>query len=277
MKRLIVFSFVLAFWIGMPLLCAEPVPVTTGTVEYNGLIEPHLVVELGSEVPGVLEAVNVDRGNVVSAGQVVARLRSGVEKATLALARARADMESNIKAKKAALEYARRNSKRISDLYEVNALPMQKWDEVDTQRILAETELAAALDQKRLHELEFHQADEAVKRKTITSPISGVIMERYLAKGEYVEDKPILKIAQIDPLNVEVILPVSAYGSVQVGMSGTVKPEPPVGGAYEAEVTIVDKVIDAASGTFGVRLEIPNPGFELPPGLKCRVEFHETS
>jgi len=34
-------------------------------------------------------------------------------------------------------------------------------------------------------------------------------------------------------------------------------------------------VIDAASGTFGVRMELPNPKFRLPAGLKCRVAFHK--
>jgi multidrug efflux pump subunit AcrA (membrane-fusion protein) len=38
-------------------------------------------------------------------------------------------------------------------------------------------------------------------------------------------------------------------------------------------VSIVDRVIDAASGTFGVRLTMPNPGHAVPAGLKCMVEF----
>jgi multidrug efflux pump subunit AcrA (membrane-fusion protein) len=72
---------------------------------------------------------------------------------------------------------------------------------------------------------------------------------------------------------VEVIMPVRTLGSVKVGMQAQVKPEAPVGGVYKAKVTIVDKVVDAASGTFGVRLELPNPDYRLPPGLKCKVLF----
>ena len=41
-----------------------------------------------------------------------------------------------------------------------------------------------------------------------------------------------------------------------------------------AKVSIVDRVVDASSGTFGVRLELPNPGHRLPGGLKCRVRFN---
>ena len=40
-----------------------------------------------------------------------------------------------------------------------------------------------------------------------------------------------------------------------------------------APVTIVDRVVDAASGTFGVRLELPNPDRDIPVGLQCQVRF----
>jgi multidrug efflux pump subunit AcrA (membrane-fusion protein) len=51
-------------------------------------------------------------------------------------------------------------------------------------------------------------------------------------------------------------------------------PEQPVGGRYDTTVKIVDKVVDAASGTFGVRLELPNKNFALPAGVRCKVQFH---
>jgi multidrug efflux pump subunit AcrA (membrane-fusion protein) len=99
------------------------------------------------------------------------------------------------------------------------------------------------------------------------------VVKRYKSPGEYVEDQPVLKIAQDDPLNVEVIAPLSLYGSIRVGMLGEVQPELPVGGKHLAQVTIVDEVIDAASGTFGVRLALPNPQHGLPAGLRCDVRF----
>jgi multidrug efflux pump subunit AcrA (membrane-fusion protein) len=82
-----------------------------------------------------------------------------------------------------------------------------------------------------------------------------------------------MKIACINPLYVEVVVPVSRLGSIRENMRAQVKPEAPMGGSYGAGVVIVDKVIDAASGTFGVRLELPNPEHRIPPGLKCRVRF----
>lgn len=51
-------------------------------------------------------------------------------------------------------------------------------------------------------------------------------------------------------------------------MEAEVKPEAPLNDSYRAKVTIVDRVVDVASGTFGVRLEIPNSKYNIPPGLK---------
>jgi multidrug efflux pump subunit AcrA (membrane-fusion protein) len=57
-------------------------------------------------------------------------------------------------------------------------------------------------------------------------------------------------------------------------MQGVVTPEAPLNGtSYNARVSVVDRVVDAASGTLGVRLELPNPGYRLPAGLKCKVRF----
>ncbi|MDF1590601.1 MAG: efflux RND transporter periplasmic adaptor subunit [Desulfobacterales bacterium] len=250
-------------------------PIAQEIIEYEGLIEPHLVVKVGSPVVGIIETVTVDRGDRVTKGQVLVTLQSGVEKATMALARARAELEASIKAKRAELEFAQRNQQRIKSLYDKNALPLQEWDTVETKRILAELQLAEALENKRLAELEFNQAQEVVQRKIILSPFDGVVEDRFLNVGEYVENQPIFKLAEIDPLNVEVILPVSMWSRVKPGMRATIKPEAPVGGSHSAGVTIIDRVIDAASGTFGVRLELPNPELRLPPGLKCKIIFHE--
>ncbi|RJR51568.1 MAG: efflux RND transporter periplasmic adaptor subunit [Desulfobacteraceae bacterium] len=243
--------------------------------EFDGLIEPRLVSKLGSPVPGVLDKVLVDRGDMVKEGQLVAVLQCSVEKATMDLARARAQMEATIKSKEQELALAERNCERLKTLYENKALPFKEWDDVDTKRTLARLQLSEALENRRLAELEYKRNEEVVKRMSIRSPVTGVVVERFLSPGEYVEDRPILEVAQVDPLYVEVVLPVEMLGTVKVGMKSKVMPEMPVGGGYTATVIVVDKVVDAASGTFRVRLELPNPEIRVAPGLKCKVLFRD--
>ena len=101
-------------------------------------------------------------------------------------------------------------------------------------------------------------------------------MQRFLTGGEFAQAQPILTLAQLDPLHVEVVLPVSVYGTIEAGAPAEVRPADPVGGVYEARVKLVEQVIDAASATFGVRLELPNADYVLPAGLECRVRFLES-
>jgi multidrug efflux pump subunit AcrA (membrane-fusion protein) len=56
-------------------------------------------------------------------------------------------------------------------------------------------------------------------------------------------------------------------------MNANVKPDGAEAEVRSAKVIVVDKVIDAASNSFRVRLELPNPNLSLPPGLRCKVEF----
>ena len=111
----------------------------------------------------------------------------------------------------------------------------------------------------------------AARQARIWSPIFHAVFPGW--NREHTKQTPVLKLAQIDPLRIEVIVPVAQLGRIAVGMRAEVTPETPVTGVFQARVTVVDRVVDAASGTFGVRLELPNPAYRLPAGLKCKVRF----
>jgi RND family efflux transporter MFP subunit len=241
----------------------------------DGLIEPSMVVNVGSSVPGILESVDIERGDMVKKGQVLARLHSGVEMASMELARFRTEMKAAIKEKQAQVDFSVRRQKRYKELYNKKVIPFEEMDEARTNSKLAFMALEEVRENIRLAELELKRSIEVVKRITIYSPIAGVVMERLLFPGEYVEDQPVIKLAQIHPLYVEIFAPVELLGTIKIGMHAEVTPEKPVERVYKARVKIVDRVVDAASGTFGVRLELPNPEYGLPAGLKCTVTFHK--
>jgi cobalt-zinc-cadmium efflux system membrane fusion protein len=70
-----------------------------------------------------------------------------------------------------------------------------------------------------------------------------------------------------------VILPSTMYGSVRAGSTGRVATDLPGMPPVAATVSLVDKVLDAASGTYRVRMLLPNPDGRIPAGLRCKVEF----
>ncbi len=147
-------------------------------------------------------------------------------------------------------------------------------DEIEASKRLAEMALLQATDNRRLAELELRRALAELSRRTITSPISGVVVERFLAPGEFAHDEqPIVKVAQLDPLRVTVFAPAALLGRIAVGQHVEVMPQAPVNGTYLARVTAADRVVDAASGLFGVRLELPNREARMPAGLTCKVRW----
>ncbi|MBX9630415.1 MAG: efflux RND transporter periplasmic adaptor subunit [Burkholderiales bacterium] len=243
--------------------------------EYDCLVEARTTAEIRSPIEGLIEQVHVRRGDFVRKGQVVVTLESGPERAALALARSKATMKGPLEASASRLDFAVKKEQRAIELYKQKFVSAGALDEARTQRELAESELKEARENQKLNELEMQRAEEVVKLRTIRSPFNGVVIERYLSSGEFATanvKNPILKLAEVDPLNVEVILPANLYGRIKVGARAKVAPEAP-GGEYTAVVVLVDRVIDAASGTFGVRLELPNANQQIPAGAKCRVKF----
>jgi len=210
------------------------------------LLEPKLIADVGSPVEGTLAQVTVDRGDAVRAGQVVARLNANVEAATLDL-------------KRAQLEYGERRVQRNEDLFKKNLISASDKDELETQT--------------RIAQLEVKQQQQVLALRTITSPINGVVVERFMGPGNHVSQEKIVRIAQLDPLNVETVVPVALFGQIRQGAMAELKATPFIAGSYKARVTVVDRMADAASGTFRVRLELANPGNRIPAGIKCSVRF----
>ncbi len=241
---------------------------------FDCIIQAQQTVKLASSAMGMVAELGVDRGDVVRKGQVLGKLDDRVEAANLALARAKAANGFDILGHQARLEWLNKKFGRADELSGSRIVSKNSRDEAESDMKVEEQQLRAAELQRAEALLEAQQAEVILAERSIVSPLDGVVVERLLSVGEYRNDQsPILTLAQIDPLRVEVFIPTRFYGQVSLGMTGHVEPEAPVGGDHAARVAIIDRVIDAASGTFGVRLTLPNPDLALPAGLKCKVRF----
>jgi len=272
LKRLFVVSLVtLVLLPETRVFAQEPEPESE---DLACIMEPKALVKLGSAEEGILREILVDRGDEVINGQVVAHLDSEIEEVNAELARVRAENEIDVESSRARLEFRRAEMARMEQLHSKRIVTTKSREEAAVEERLAQLAVTAAALEKTSTELELRSARARLERRSIRSSVNGVVVERNMAPGEYVhEQAPVMTIAQIDPLSVEVFVPISLYGSVEVGMPAEVEPEAPIGGSYRARVAVVDRVFDTASGTFGVRLALPNPKGRLPAGLKCRVRF----
>ncbi len=206
------------------------------------IIEPSVHIDVSSPVEGVVARRPVKLGDRVKRGQLLFSLRSEVEQATVELSKTRT-------------EFSLRHYERNEGLYQDELISVHERDEFHTEYQLSLQELA--------------QAEAMLARRSVTSPINGVVIDHYLEPGEFVESQPVLALAALDPLKVQVVMPYESLGSVAESDTLIVLPVEPVGGRYTADITTIDPIIDAASGTYRIHGMIDNPDGALPAGVEC--------
>ena len=247
-----------------------------GATEYPCLIEPNQVLKLAAAAQGVIASVDVGRGDRVRKGQVLARLDSEVEEANVQIAHVHAQNDTALRSGRARLDFLKRKQGRNEQLRVTDAASFAQLDEATADAKVAEAQLREAELNVAQARLEALRAEGVLRQRRVVSPVDGVITDRSLGPGEFRNDQAsILTVAELDPLRVETFLPIALHGRVKVGDQVEILPEAPVGGVHSATVSVVDMVFDAASGTIGVRLRLPNPGMTIPAGIHCRARIVE--
>jgi RND family efflux transporter MFP subunit len=242
-------------------------PVNAGA-DLPCLVKPRVVVAVGSPIPGLLTQLSVDQGDAVKEGQVLATLEASLEQTEVEVARAKAEMEASITSTQVKAEFSKRKVGRARNLTTSSAIASNEFDEAETEQRVTEAAHREALENKFLAQRQLARAEAALALRTIRSPITGLVIERYVSPGELVKDKPILQLAQMDPLQVEVLAPVSWLGKFTAGMPIDVRVNH-AAGFHRARVTVINPIVDSASDTFRVRLELPNPQYRIPSGVTC--------
>jgi RND family efflux transporter MFP subunit len=239
---------------------------------FECLLEPWQVIEVRAPVDGTIATISVNRGDAIRRGQTLVTLLSDAEKSGVQSARYRSTMLGQIATARNRLEFATNKSVRMTDLHKENFMSAQARDEAIAEKRLAEAELQSAIEARDLARIELKRSEEQLLLRTMTAPFNGVVVDRLLNPGDLAESgsgrKPVLRVAQIDPIRADVALPASVFGQVRTGTTATVT-SMVGGGRYNAVVRSVDRVIDAASDTFVARLEIPNPAGKVPGGARC--------
>lgn len=234
-------TFFKAALIGLCTLLAAP--FSFALQAESCLVLPSRDVQLSSPVPGVVLKKVAERGQRVTKGDVLLQLDDRQEFAALAVAKAR-------------LDFAERRLERNQTLLSQNILADQEADELETERALAE--------------LEYKQARTLAGLKVIRAPIDGTVVAMEVDLGEYVGADPILRLAQLNPIKASLVFRSEYLGQIRAGQAFDLKIQHSDVSA-SGVVKVIDDLVDPSSGTFGVEIELPNPNFEITPGLRCSL------
>jgi len=241
------------------------------------VVEPSRTVEIRAPAPGLIARILVGRGELVRAGQVLVEIDSALDQAGADVARHRALMEGPERVASARLEFARLKAQRQQQLAAENFISHSERDAAVAEMNVAAAELTEAQENRALATLEHRRLMETVRQRTVKAPFDGVVVERLAHPGEVAvttdNSRPLLKLSDISTLHVEALLPAALWTRLRVGQVLPVQLEGAVAGAYPARVTVVDRVMDAASVTFGARLALPNAQLKLPAGVRCKLRL----
>lgn len=254
------------------------IPGTLHAEPLDCVIEPKAVIDLATSEEGRIDEVPVARGDRVKPGDLLIGLDDGLQRLQVEMAKARLDSDVDVRAAEARMTLRQKELDRVKQLHARNVAATTAVEDAEIEAALTSLALEEAQLARRLAAIEYAQAKEVLARRSITSPVDGVVVSVEAAPGEYAHDQIVLMtIADIHPLRVKVFVPADYYGRIALGEVYEVNQVAPLDGRYRARVTVVDPVFDAASGTFGVELEIANPDGAIPAGTRCRVDLDRPS
>jgi len=261
------------------------VPVVTaaiGTIEssleISGTLAPRSRVAVKSRLPGTLERVFVDIGDAVESGQTIAtvdrrEIDAQVDAATAAVAVAKAALDTA----EASLANAAIEHDRAKNLFEKGALPRQRLDGAETahragaaQRDLATANLAQANAALR-------RAKEVQRDTTVTSPVTGFIVERNYDSGAIPGDKPIVIVADLREMKLEAGVSELEAGRLRTGMKALVSVQAKPGETFSGQLAAIAPEVDERNRHFMIDVRVPNNGRALLSGMYATARIIEAT
>lgn len=233
---------------------ARPVPVEVGVAERGEIVatyagtaslEPLEEAQVVAKVGGQIEEILVEEGDIVSAGQVLARLDG--DRLRLQLEQARANLAK-----------AERDYKRNVDLHEKGLVASGAFENIkyDMDALRAAYNIA---------KLEYDYS-------AITAPISGVVSERLIKVGNTIaNDAPCFRIANLTPLVAYLHVPEREFGKIAAGHHVDVRVDALPNQRFSGVVARISPVVDSTTATFKTTVELDPLDATLKPGMFARM------
>ncbi|MCY2983754.1 MAG: efflux RND transporter periplasmic adaptor subunit [Planctomycetota bacterium] len=237
-----------------------------------GIAHPLQVAEISAAADGPLWKLFVAEGDPVSADTVLALIDNRVALASVIAAQSSADRQAMLEAAKAKVSLAEQFLNRIQQAASKKAASGLEVDEASSRLSEAKAALHEGLESQRdaFARLKIEQA--RLETYEIRTPFDGTVIKIYPHLGETVSrGAPIVKIADINRLRSDLHIPLSLVASRRVGQSLELRADLPGHPLLNAKILFIAPLIDAATQTIRVVVEIENSNKQLPAGFAVRL------
>ncbi len=265
-------------------------------LDLTGVVTAYEQVTLYAKVSGYLKSISVDIGDWVHAGQLLAEvdvpeMLTGLEEKRAALLKAEADLvkaQADVEQAQADVAFQKLNYERLKVIFErdPDVLPENEVDQARAAYGVANGKLQAAKAQVKVAsamvkgaEAEIKTLDTLMAYARITTPIPGVVAERFVDRGALIQAAsssrtqaaPVVSIARLDKVRVVVDVPEPKVRTVQPGTNAVLQVEGHRDESFPAKVARTGTVLDLASRTMRVEFDLDNRDRRLRPGMTAKV------
>lgn len=238
----------------------------------KAITKPCADVTLSFVQPGSIAKINYKEGDIVQVGNVLIQQDDSVEQIKLEQLKAESDDETKIQHAEITLQQRAVDVKRLQEAgAAVTTATEVEYAKLNQQ--IAELQLHIAQFEHEQAIRKYEEAKKQVERMTLKSPIDGRIEKIDKEKGESVNAlEDVIRIVRIDPLWIDVPVPVAQTANLRYGGKAVVEFPEPNKMTEEGTIIFIAAVSDASSDTRTVRVQVPNK-FNRPASENVLVSF----
>lgn len=260
-----------------PPMAVELATAVSGEISSSLVVVGNLIgeqtVDVAPRTGGRLVSISVQLGDPVRRGQMIAKIEDQeiVEQVKQAEA-SREVARATIRQREADLKVAELNFERSKNLFGRQLLAKQALDDAEAQFLAAQAQLDLSRAQSqqsgaRLDELQINLANTR-----ITSPVDGFVGKRNVDPGAWVSNNaPIVSVVEISRLRLVANVVEKDLRLVTVGDPAKVEVDAYPGENFSGRIARVSPVLDPATRTATIEVEVPNPSNKLKPGMYARI------
>lgn len=246
---------------------------------FEGFTEPDIELKIAAPESGVLASLQVKEGQKVEKNQVLATLDNRVLEAALNIAKAKQHLSGKLNSAIATQRLHQSRLERLKPLLEQGAAQQTEIDQTRAELEVAKANVQTAKEEQHINSLEVKHIEAQIERRTLRSPIEGIVTEIHKKVGESViggttaNDQHILTLVRVNPLVVTIHIPTAVAMNVSVDQKAQILfPDYSVEPA-QGQIFFVSPVTNAGSDTVKVKIKLINQDVKLRSGMKCLVNL----
>ena len=261
---------------GVPAARRTPVQSVPGLSEFSqedlpGIVRPKRLADLPALIGGIIREVRVAEGQTVHEGELLIALDDDVPRARLKARTVEAELTGALRQARIQLRHAEQQLAGITEAVANGAGAEFELTAAEARRDQAQAAVQQQQDILSAAAAEKEVAQAQLDQYRIVAPFDGVVIEIRQSSGATDGSHPLITVASLEVLEVELQVPISRFGELKPGDIVSVRASKPVDRLLDARVMSVSPMIDSASCSYRCLLQLSNSDRSLPSGFSVTL------